>query len=326
MTNTMANAFPPLRELKSDESGWGFYFCASKEVRQGRGGEFLSLTLKDVSGSVQARVFDNVATLRSEFEAGEFVKVQGRANQYNNQMQLVVDRIRRVNPDQDRKDGFREEDCVTASPRPLDEMWREFSALIADVGNPFVRALLERIARDHEAQLRIWPAAMTIHHAYRGGYLEHILQIARVATMLADTYGADRDVLVAGAVLHDIGKLQELSYDGTTTYSRDGRMLGHITMGAILVSETARLIPDFPAALLTHLEHLVLSHHGSMDLGSPVEPMTIEAFILSAVDDLDAKVHQIRRAIEEDIGESEFTAYQPRFGRVFYKSSKSLPE
>lgn len=312
--------FPPLRSVEPDTYGWGFYFCAQKDVRQGRTGEFLSLVLKDASGSVQARVFDNASTLKPEFDAGEFVKVQGRAGLYNGQLQLVVDRIRRINPEVDRKDGFREEDCVPASPRPLDEMWAELQALVAGVANPFVQALLRTIVDRHGEALRIWPAAQTIHHAYRGGYLEHVLQIARVVKLLAAEYGADPDVLVAGAVLHDIGKLQELSYDGATAYSRDGRLLGHIAMGVILVREIAAGIPDFPPALRTHIEHLVLSHHGSQDLGSPVAPMTIEAFILAAVDDLDAKVHQIRRAVDEDITDSEFTAFQPRFGRVFFKT------
>jgi 3'-5' exoribonuclease len=314
--------FPPLRELQPDAAGWGFYFCASRETRQGRAGEFLSLVLKDASGSVQARVFDNVSAAKDEFDVGEFVKVQGRSSIYNGQMQLVVERIRRVNLEQDRRDGFREEDCVTASPRPLDEMWDEFTALVAGVRDPFVRALLERVSRDWESRLRIWPAAQTIHHAYRGGYLEHILQIARVARQLGDAYGASQDLLVAGAVLHDIGKLQELSYEGSTSYSREGRLLGHIAIGLVVVRETAREIPDFPPVLLTQIEHLVLSHHGSFELGSPVEPMTVEAFILSVVDDLDAKVHQIRHAIDEDVSDAEFTGYQPRFGRAFFKGTR----
>lgn len=311
---------PPLRELKPDTAGWAYYYCAAKEIRQGRAGEFLSLTLRDATGSVPARVFDNTATQKGEFDAGEFVKVQGRASLYNNQLQLVVERIRRVSPDQDRKDGFREEDCVLASPRPVAEMWAELEGLVAAVADPHIRALLERIVRAHETPLREWPAAQTVHHAYRGGFLEHVLQVARVALTLADMYGANRDIVAAGALLHDIGKLQELSYDGATSYSREGRLLGHIAMGLIVVRDAAREIPEFPRALLTQVEHIVLSHHGAMELGAPVEPMTVEAFILSAADDLDAKVHQIQRAVAEDIGDSEFTPYQSRFGRVFFKT------
>ena len=312
--------FPLLRDVKPDQTGWGFYFCSAKEVRPGRNGEFLSLTLKDASGSIGARVFDNVAAAKTEFDVGEFVKVLGRSSSYNNQLQLVVERIRRVLPEQDRADGFREEDCVPASPRPLDEMWRELETLVADVKNPFVRELLQVVVRTHEVQLRIWPAAQTVHHAYRGGFLEHVLQIARLARLVGGAYGADLDVLTAGAVLHDIGKLQELAYDGSTTYSRDGRLLGHIAIGLVAVRDASRTIPGFPPALLAQIEHIVLSHHGKFELGSPVEPMTVEAYVLSSLDDLDAKMHQIRRAIDEDVGDTEFTAYQPRFGRAFYKT------
>jgi len=318
----MAKPLPPLRALGADEHGWGFFLCAGKDVRQGRAGEFLSLTLKDATGAVPARVFDRVAELKGAFDAGQFVKVHGRSTLFNGQLQLVVDQIRRVIPDRDRADGFREEDCVPAAPRPLDEMWRDLTGLVAGVGNPFIRTLLERVAAGHEARLRIWPAAQTIHHAYRGGFLEHMLQIARVGTMLADAYGADRDLLVAGAVLHDIGKLRELSYDGTTSYSTEGRLLGHIAIGLLLVREEVDRIDSFPGELRLQIEHLVLSHHGSAELGSPVAPMTVEAYLLSVVDDLDAKLHQIRRAIDEDISDAEFTPYQQRFGRAFYKGPK----
>jgi 3'-5' exoribonuclease len=182
-----------------------------------------------------------------------------------------------------------------------------------------VRALVARVVSQHEARLRIWPAAQLVHHAYRGGFLEHILQIARVGIMLAETYGADRDIVIAGALLHDIGKLQELSYETTTSYSREGNLLGHIAIGLVMVREAAQAIPDFPETLRTQIEHLVLSHHGSYEFGSPVEPMTVEAFILSAADELDAKINQVRQAISDDTGEGEFTGYQHRLGRILYK-------
>jgi 3'-5' exoribonuclease len=140
-----------------------------------------------------------------------------------------------------------------------------------------------------------------------------------VATALADAYQANRDVVIAGALLHDIGKLQELTYETATSYSREGNLLGHISLGLIMVRDASRAIPDFPPELLAQIEHIVLSHHGSMDFGSPVEPMTVEAFILSMADDLDAKINQVRQAITDDTGEGEFTAYHPRIGRVLYK-------
>jgi 3'-5' exoribonuclease len=313
------NHLPSIRKLTADMSGWMFCLCTAKELRAGKAGDFLSLTLQDATGRISARVFDDVHNLKGEFEAGEFVKLQGRTNLFNGRLQFVVERIRRVHPDHDRATGFREEDLVPSAARSLDEMWAELQTVVTGVANPFLRALLERVVGEHEAQLRIWPAAQLVHHAYRGGFLEHILQIARVATMLADAYQANRDVVIAGALLHDIGKLQELTYETATSYSREGNLLGHISLGLIMVRDASRVIPDFPPELLTRIEHIVLSHHGSMEFGSPVEPMTVEAFILSMADDLDAKVNQVRLAISEDTGEGEFTAYHSRLGRALYK-------
>lgn len=310
---------PRISALTGSSSGWGFYLCARKEVRTGKSGAYLAIVLQDTSGEIKAKVFQDVDAMREEFEAGEFVKIQARGNLFNQRLELVLDKIRRVDPARDALDGFREEDCIPCAPRPLDEMWQELQAHIASVQSPHVRELLVRITGAHGDRLRIWPAAQAVHHAYRGGLLEHILKILEGVTFLAGAYGANRDVLVAGAILHDIGKLQELSYGVTTDYSVEGNLVGHITLGAQLVRETGRAIPDFPADVLLQIEHLVLSHHGQRALGSPVEPMTVEAFILAAVDDLDAKIHQVRKHIDADDTDGPFTAYHRRLERVLYK-------
>jgi 3'-5' exoribonuclease len=317
---------PPIRHLTPDSSGVGFFVCTQKDVRPGRNGEFLSLTLQDATGRIVARVFDEVDRLKGEFEAGEFVKVRARANVYNDRMQLIVENIRRVHLEQDRKDGFREEDCVISSSRPVEEMWVELQGRIAGVGNPFIRQLLEAIVGAHEARLRVWPAAQTLHHAYRGGFLEHVLQMAQVGEMLAGAYHADADLVMAGALLHDIGKLQELDYELATSYSREGRLLGHIMLGSALVRDAASGIAGFPPLLLTELQHLILSHHGCLEYGSPVAPMTVEAFILSFVDDMDAKINMVRQAIRDDTGDGEFTGYHSRLERVFWKGAEQGPK
>ena len=180
--------------------------------------------------------------------------------------------------------------------------------------------LLNRIVADHAEQLKTWPAAQTIHHAYRGGFLEHITKMAEIAAPLSASYGANADLVFAGVVLHDIGKLQELAYDGGTgSYTRDGNLVGHIALGLILVREAINGLSGFPTELRSQVEHLVASHHGTREYGSPVEPKTIEAFILNAVDELDAKINQVRRAISEDPSPDEFTAWNKRLGRVLYK-------
>jgi 3'-5' exoribonuclease len=298
-----------------------FYLCCQKELRQGARGDFITLTLQDVTGQVLARVFDNVDALRQEFEAGEFVKVQARSQVHNGRLQLIVEKIRRV-MESDRQAGFSEEDCLTCAPRPVQEMWGELEAVLAGVADPYIRTLLDRIVRAKEAQIRLWPAAVTVHHAYRGGFLEHVLKVSETARALAAAYGASTDLVTAGALLHDIGKLEELHHDTSTSYSLEGNLVGHITLGAIIVRESCASIPGFPDDLRTQIEHLVVSHHGSREFGSPVEPMTVEAFILSAADDLDAKIHQVRHAVAGDVGEGEFTPYHVRLGRVLYKGAR----
>ena len=313
---------PSVSALTANSIGWGFFLCTDKSVRTGRGGDYLALTLADATGEVIARGFDNVDRLRDEFEVGEFVKVQGRANFHNGRLQFLVETIRRVmaGPDsQDRRDGFREDTLVPSAPRPIDEMWCELQQVVAAVADAHLNALLTRIISEHEGALRLWPAARVVHHAYRGGFLEHILTMAEAGRMLALLYGANADLVVAGAILHDIGKLQELHYDNATTYTREGNMIGHITLGAIMVHDACRAITGFPDTLRAQVLHLIASHHGERALGSPVEPLSIEAFILSAVDDLDATINQVRKAIAGDDSSSEFTGYQSRLGRVLWK-------
>ena len=310
---------PPICQLAADAAGFGFYLCQQKEVRSGRNGDFLLLTLLDATGRIIAKVSDDVDRQRAEFEEGDFVKVNARTTTYNGRLQLAVEKIWRVNPERDRADGFREEDCVPVAPRPIDDMWAELQALVAGTANPHLNQLLERILARHGADLRVWPAAQRVHHAYRGGYLEHALKIASVGAAIARAYGANADLVVAGALLHDLGKLRELAYAGTTQYSREGRLIGHVALGAMMVRDAALAIEGFPPHLLVEIEHLVLSHHGSKDLGSPVEPMTVEAFILAMADELDATLHQVRQATAEDTSEGEFTAYQPRLGRMFLR-------
>jgi 3'-5' exoribonuclease len=311
---------PTLRELAVDTEGFGFFLCCGKELRQGRNGAFVALVLQDKTGVVSARIFDEVDRLKGEFDAGEFVKVHGVGDMYNGRLQLVIKNIRRVNPEQDRPHGFSEEACIPCAPRPIPEMWAELERVVTtDVTNPFLRQLLVVLLQTHEAKIRTWPAALLVHHAYRGGLLEHILKIVSIVELLAAQYDADRELLIAGAILHDIGKLQELDYDLAASYSRDGHLIGHIGLGLIMIRDAMRGIPDFPEDLRVQLEHLVLSHHGSKEFGSPVEPMTVEAFILSAVDDLDAKLHQIRRHVVDDEGAGAFTPYHTRLRRVLYK-------
>ena len=312
---------PRVRDLQPDSVGEGYFLCARKDSRVTRGGEpWLQVMLQDASGEIAGKIFGpDRERLAGEFDAGEFVLVRGRVNRHAGRLELLITSIRRVNPVQDRAMGFREDSCIPSAPRPIDEMWRELSDLIAAVADPPLRVLLQRIAADYESQLRVWPAGQTVHHAYRGGLLEHILQVARVGRTLAEAYGADADLVVAGAVLHDAGKLRELDYDLVTSYSREGNLVGHIGLGLLMVREAAAGISGLSTERLGEVEHLIASHHGARELGALVEPKTIEALILAAADELDATIHQVRRHLAEDESEGEFTAYHSRLKRAFLK-------
>lgn len=315
---------PKVSELVTNMNGWAFYLCLRKEARTGRtGSEFMELTLQDASGEIRAKVFQDVETLKLEFDAGEFVKAQGRSNTYQGRTELIVDKIRRVLPDKDKADGFREEDCIRSAPRPADEMWAELLGRIDSVGDPGLRALLRAIVEQQADRLRIWPAARTVHHAYRSGLLEHILKIMEVSLFLADQYGARRDLLIAGALLHDIGKLRELSYDLTTEYTVEGNLVGHIVIGVGMLREAATNFPEVAPETLLEIEHLILSHHGDLELGSPVKPMTVEAFLLATVDNLDATLHQIRSALADDDSAGRFTTWNKRLDRALLKPRSS---
>jgi len=312
-----------IADLTPNVSGWSFFLCTRKETRVGRtGNPYLEIGLQDASGEARAKVFQDVDAITLEFDAGEFVKAQGRSNVYQGRTEIILDKIRRV-IDRDRAEGFREEECIRCAPRPVDEMWTELLARLDSVQDPQLRSLLLRIVRTHEERLRIWPAARVVHHAYRSGLLEHILQIMKVSLFLADEYGARRDLLVAGALLHDIGKLREMSYETTTDYTVEGNLVGHIVIGIGMLHDAVREEPGVPAELVTEIEHLILSHHGSLELGSPVVPKTIEAFLLAAVDDLDAKLHQIRQHLEADDTPGRFTAMHKRLDRSLLKPSGS---
>jgi 3'-5' exoribonuclease len=311
---------PPIAEIDGASSGWGFFLCAQKDLRPTKnGGSYLSLVLQDASGEIAGKVFDGAESLSTQFNKGDFVKIQARGNVFKQQVELVLENIRRVNPAKDAADGFREADCIPCSPRPLDEMWQELENRIAEVKRPELRALLARVLAAHGDRLRIWPAAVTVHHAYRGGLLEHLLKIMEVGTFVAGAYGVDRDMIIAGAVLHDLGKTEELTYEGATGYSVSGNLVGHIAIGYGMLRDAIREDPEFPDDLRLALEHIVLSHHGSRENGSPVLPLTLEAFVFAAIDDLDAKMFQFRKLIADDDGDGPFTQYSKRLDRMLFK-------
>ncbi|MGA8160657.1 MAG: HD domain-containing protein, partial [Acidobacteriaceae bacterium] len=227
-----------------------------------------------------------------DFDAGDVVKVRGQVSRYNEKLQIKVDKVRQAQPNE-----YELGDFVPQTERNIDEMWAELEGWVASFRDPDLKALLEAFLQDTElAQaLRQAPAAKGMHHAWIGGLLEHVLSLMGLCDSAVQHYpSVNRDLLLAGVALHDIGKLRELAWGTSFDYTLEGQMLGHITIGIRMIEEKIATIPNFPAAKRLLVEHLVLSHHGRYEFGSPKLPMTPEAIMLHYLDDLDAKMQTVR--------------------------------
>lgn len=286
----------PIAGWKENETVQGFAFLRRKEARTDRNGKtYLDLELADASGSILGRVWADSPALQNEFAAPGFVKFKGTVVSYRGELQLKVDNCRAVRPE-DRNEGFDEAALIPTSKIPPAELGERIRSLLdREIERPELRRLVALALERHGQALQVHPAAKSIHHAYLGGLAEHTLSMLELAVKVAEHYPElDRELLLVGSLFHDLGKLLELEPSPSQEYTPVGRLIGHIVLGRDLLRELAREIPDFPPATLLELEHLVLSHQGRNEFGSPVLPMLAEAVALHAIDDLDSKLAQIR--------------------------------
>ena len=297
-----------------------------KDVRQKKTGEpYLSLTLGDRTGELDAKMWDNVAEVLETFDRDDFIKVKGLLQIYQNRPQLTVHKMIRV--DDTEVDIA---DFLPASKRDPDEMMAELRDVIASLGNPHLKALVEALFADEEIarRFRLAPAAKAIHHAFLGGLVEHVLSLCHLCRLISPHYkDVDPDLLLAGAILHDIGKIYELSYDRSFLYSMEGQLLGHIVIALRMIDEKLRGLPDFPPRLRTLLEHMILSHHGELAFGSPKVPLFAEALLLHHLDNLDSKMECVRASVEKDRNVSGvWTTYCAALDRILLKKAKYLED
>lgn len=286
----------PIATWNAGDAVQGFAYLKRKEVRQDRSGrDYLDLELADASGSILGRAWSDSSAMNTEFAARGYVKFRGQVQSYRDQLQLKVDQCRPAD-ESDRADGFDEALLVPSTKFDLDELDRRLRELLAgQIRRPMLQRLAQETLATYGATLRIHPAAKGIHHAFRGGLLEHVVSMMELAVRFADQYPElDRDLLVLGVLFHDLGKIQELGAMPDNDYTPVGRLVGHVVLGRDLLRERAAAIPDFPAAFRLQLEHLVLSHQGRKEFASPVEPMTAEALVLHAIDDIDSKLAVLR--------------------------------
>ena len=307
--------------LEPNETITTHFLVIFKEIRQKKTGEpYLSLVLADRTGEIEAKMWDNVAEVMATFDRDDFVKVKGLAQVYQNKHQFTVHKIRRSEDHEVEASDF-----FPCSKRDPGEMFAELQSIIASLENVHLRALLESIFADERlaALYRRAPAAKSIHHACLGGLIEHVLSLCGLCRMVASHYpDLDLDLLFTAAILHDIGKVEELAYDRSFSYTTPGQLIGHIVIGLQLVDEKIRSLPGFPPKLKLLLDHVILSHHGELEFGSPKVPMFAEALVFHHLDNLDSKFEAMRSAIEKDRNpENEFTGWLPALERVLLKKN-----
>lgn len=284
---------PMVADLASRENQeiTGFFAAVSKQVRTGRdGGRYFALTLADRTGPIDGRMWEIADA--GPFDPGDVVKLRGEVCRFNDRLQIKVEKIRRAVAGE-----YELGDFVPQSQRDIGEMWAELESWVESFSDPDLKALLVAFLNDAEIgrALREAPAAKGLHHAWIGGLLEHILSLMEMSEQAAQHYPeVNRDLLLTGVVLHDIGKLKELRWGTSFDYTMEGQLLGHITIGIGMIEQKIAGIPNFPAGKRLLVEHLVLSHHGEYEYGSPKLPMTAEAVLLHYLDNLDAKMQTVR--------------------------------
>ncbi len=292
-----------------------------RETRNGK--KYLDLVLEDRTATIPGKVWEIDEQVLGVVERGDFVKVRAAVESYKGGLQLRVQKIRKVNDD-DIEEGFRPEDCVEQTPFDIESMWNEIRE-IANTCHSLVAEFLVSIFDLYEEKFKTWPAAQRIHHPYLGGLLEHTLSVTKTCMYLADKYDISRDLLLAGAMMHDIGKLNELSISGGTFYTDQGRLVGHVVLGRDIVRDHGKSFGKLPDDFLLHLEHLILAHQGQPDWGTVKVPMTPEALLLHYADDIDAKFNLVTRIIELDRGDESFTNWDSIMQRPLYKLRPWLP-
>ena len=293
-----------------------------KEVRSKKSGEpYLSLILGDKSGNLDAKMWENVEAVESTFSKDDFVKIKGLVQVYRNKKQLTIHRLRRC---EETEVEFG--DYFPKTSKNIDSMFSELYDLAKSVENSYLNQLLVNLLNDSEFAVKFKeaPAAKSLHHAWLGGLLEHTLSLCKLCKITAQHYPeVNLDLLMTGAIIHDIGKIEELEYNRNFNYSTKGQLLGHMIIELDLVNQKISEIEEFPLQLKTLIQHLIVSHHGEYEFGSTKLPMFPEALFLHCLDNLDSKLASMLALIGNDDGIDEnWTPYNPMFGRPLFKSSQ----
>ena len=300
------------------------FVVVSKQVKPKKTGEpYLALTLGDRSGQLEAKMWDNVEDALDAFDQDDFIKVKGLINKYKNRFQLTIHKLR---PLGDAEVDFA--DYLPKTTKDIGQLWQTLADFVCGFQNPYLKALVEAFMSDPQLAeaYRNAPAAKTLHHAYIGGLLDHVVSLCKSCDLLCRNYPQiNRDLLLTGVFLHDIGKIHELAYNRSFSYTTRGQLLGHMVIELEMLHAKIAQVPGFPDELKTLIEHLIISHHGQYEFGSPKLPMFPEALMLHYLDDLDSKLESMRAHFEREAGsEGPWSSYNPSLGRPLLNTAKFL--
>ena len=300
------------------------FVVVSKQVKPKKTGEpYLALTLGDRTGQLEAKMWDNVEGALDAFEQEDFIKIKGLLNKYKNRFQITIHKLRRLG---DSEVDFA--DYLPKTTKDIGELWRTLGEFVASFQNHYLKTLVQSFMGDPEIAeaYRTAPAAKSLHHAYIGGLLDHVVSLCRSCDLICRNYpNVNRDLLLTGAFFHDIGKIHELSYNRSFSYTTRGQLLGHMIIELEMLQAKIAAIAGFPDELKTLLEHLIISHHGQYEFGSPKLPMFPEALLLHYLDDLDSKMESMRAHFERELGsEGPWSSYNPSLGRPVLNTSKFM--
>ena len=311
-----------VRDFSEKQTVNSVFLVRDKAYLVGKNGKpYISMFLSDASGSCDSRIWDNVDIFNETFQNGDIVRVKGQVQIFQGRKQFVVHRLEKAQPNEYNMDDF-----VTRSARPPEVMFAELLQLVEKMQDRNIRQLVLEVLNDSEvrARLLVSPAAKSIHHAYQGGLLEHILSICGLMTVLHahyERFGTELklDLLIFGAIFHDIGKIWELDIDQGISYTDKGKLIGHMVLAVELVEKKASRILGFPEELKDILKHIILSHHGKVEYGSPKLPMFLEAFLVAAIDDLDSKINTIDMFMRSERATGDrWSKYNQLFDRYFF--------
>ena len=300
------------------------FVVAAKQVKSKKNGElYLSIVLADRSGQLQANMWDNVADAIDAFEQDDFVKVKGVIHKYNGRWQLTMHKVRRLGEQE-----IDYSDYIPKTTKDIEQLWRTLVEYVDSFENPWLKALVREFMSDEAiaTAYKNAPAAKTLHHAFVGGLLDHVVSLFTVCDLTVRNYPqVNRDLLLTGAFLHDIGKIHELTYQRSIAYTTKGQLLGHMIIELEMLHERIARLPGFPDELKILIEHMIISHHGQYEFGSPKLPMFPEALMLHYLDDLDSKMEGMRAQFGREAElDSAWTSYNPSLARPLLNTRKFL--